>query len=176
MATEQTDEQSAMPRWRSSHAHQVDPVCRRMGRRKDPSARDAETGRGTGMGGLTVRVELGGSGLGHFDSTIIFEAVVAGCPRVAAFLSIHNRTVWMIDAFGSRGFRKQVVPNLTSMEHCKLLPHRARFGFGRHGIADAGGSRRRRLRRERRGGLPASRHAGGQQCRSQGPRRQRGCV
>ena len=24
--------------------------------------------------------------------------------------------VWMIDAFGSRGFRKQVVPNLTSMD------------------------------------------------------------
>jgi hypothetical protein len=24
--------------------------------------------------------------------------------------------VWMIDAFGSRGFREQVVPNLTSMD------------------------------------------------------------
>jgi hypothetical protein len=37
-------------------------------------------------------------------------------PEVAAFLSIHNMTVWMIDPFGSRGFRKQVVPNLTSMD------------------------------------------------------------
>jgi alkylation response protein AidB-like acyl-CoA dehydrogenase len=68
------------------------------------------------MGGVTVREELGGSGLGRFDSTIIFEALATGCPRVAAFLSIHNMTVWMIDAFGSRGFREQVVPNLTSMD------------------------------------------------------------
>ena len=68
------------------------------------------------MGGVTVREELGGSGPGRFDSTIIFEALATGCPRVAAFLSIHNMTVWMIDAFGSRGFRKQVVPNLTSMD------------------------------------------------------------
>jgi alkylation response protein AidB-like acyl-CoA dehydrogenase len=37
-------------------------------------------------------------------------------PRVAAFLSIHNMTVWTIDAFGSRGFRKQVLPNLTSLD------------------------------------------------------------
>ena len=68
------------------------------------------------MGGVTVREELGGSGLGRFDSTIIFEALATGCPRVAAFLSIHNMAVWMIDAFGSRGFREQVVPNLTSMD------------------------------------------------------------
>ena len=56
------------------------------------------------MGGVSVREELGGSGLGRFDSTIIFEALATGCPRVAAFLSIHNTAVWMIDAFGSRGF------------------------------------------------------------------------
>jgi alkylation response protein AidB-like acyl-CoA dehydrogenase len=68
------------------------------------------------MGGVTVREELGGSGLGRFDSTIIFEALATGCPRVAAFLSIHNMAVWMIDALGSRGFREQVVPNLTSMD------------------------------------------------------------
>jgi alkylation response protein AidB-like acyl-CoA dehydrogenase len=68
------------------------------------------------MSGVTVRVELGGSRLGRFDSTIIFETLATGCPRVAAFLSIHNMTGWMIDAFGPRGFRKQVVPNLTSMD------------------------------------------------------------
>jgi hypothetical protein len=45
------------------------------------------------MGGVTVREELGGSGLGRFDSTIIFEALATGCPRVAAFLSIHNMAV-----------------------------------------------------------------------------------
>jgi hypothetical protein len=102
-----------------------------------------------GMGGVTVGESLGGSGLGRFDSTIIVEELATGCPSVAAFLSIHNMAVWMIDAFGSRGFREQVVPNVDG-QHCKLLRHRARFGFGRRGIADAGGSRGRRVRRERR--------------------------
>ena len=37
-------------------------------------------------------------------------------PEGVAFLSIHNMAVWKIDAFGSRGFREQVVPNLTSMD------------------------------------------------------------
>jgi alkylation response protein AidB-like acyl-CoA dehydrogenase len=69
-----------------------------------------------GMGGVTVREELGGSGLGRLDSTIIFEGLATGCPSVAAFLSIHNMAVWMIDAFGSPAFREEVVPSLASMD------------------------------------------------------------
>ena len=68
------------------------------------------------MGGVTVREELGGSGLGRLDSTIIFEGLATGCPSVAAFLSIHNMAVWMIDAFGSPAFREEVVPSLASMD------------------------------------------------------------
>jgi alkylation response protein AidB-like acyl-CoA dehydrogenase len=67
------------------------------------------------MGGVTVRVGLGDRDLAA-STQRSSEALATGCPRVAAFLSIHNMTVWMIDAFGSRGFRKQVVPNLTSMD------------------------------------------------------------
>jgi alkylation response protein AidB-like acyl-CoA dehydrogenase len=72
------------------------------------------------MSGVTVRVELGGSGLGRFDSTIIFEALATGCPRVAAFLSIHNMTVWMIDAFGSRGFASKSSEPDVDGQHCQL--------------------------------------------------------
>ena len=37
-------------------------------------------------------------------------------PERAAFLSIHNMAVWMIDAFGSPAFREEVVPSLASMD------------------------------------------------------------
>jgi alkylation response protein AidB-like acyl-CoA dehydrogenase len=68
------------------------------------------------MGGITVDESMGGSGLGRVESTTIFEALATGCPSVAAFLSIHNMAVWMIDAFGSLEFRRQVVPGLAAMD------------------------------------------------------------
>jgi alkylation response protein AidB-like acyl-CoA dehydrogenase len=68
-----------------------------------------------GMGGVTVQESFGGSGLGRIESTIIFEALATGCPSIAAFLSIHNMAVWMIDAFASKEFRQKVVPDLTAM-------------------------------------------------------------
>jgi len=69
-----------------------------------------------GMGGVTADESLGGSGLGRLEAAIIFEALATGCPSVAAFLSIHNMAVWMIDAFGSTEFRQRVVPDLVAME------------------------------------------------------------
>ena len=70
-----------------------------------------------GMGGITVDENMGGSGLGRIEATTIFEALATGCPSVAAFLSIHNMAVWMIDAFGSTaGSRQRVVPGLTAMD------------------------------------------------------------
>ena len=69
-----------------------------------------------GLGGVTVGERFGGSGLTRLDSTLIFEALATGCPSVAAFLSIHNMAVWMIDAFASDDFRAEVVPRLVTME------------------------------------------------------------
>src|SRR5277367_67020 len=44
-----------------------------------------------GMGGVTVRDEFGGSGLGRLDSTLIFEALATGCPRVAQSRRLPHR-------------------------------------------------------------------------------------
>mgnify|MGYP000226990841 CR=1 FL=1 len=43
-----------------------------------------------GFGGLNVREEAGGSGLGRLDATLVFEGLSEACASVAAFLSIHN--------------------------------------------------------------------------------------
>ena len=43
-----------------------------------------------GMGGITVREDVGGSGLERMDAALIFEALSTGCPTIAAYISIHN--------------------------------------------------------------------------------------
>src|ERR1043166_5848679 len=53
-----------------------------------------------GFGAITVREDVGGSGLSRLDSTIIFEELAQGCPSTEAYISIHNMAAWMIDAFG----------------------------------------------------------------------------
>ena len=70
-----------------------------------------------GMGAVYVRDDVGGSGLGRLDATLIFEALATGCPTVSAFLSIHNMASWMIDAYGSPEQRRRFLPRLATMEH-----------------------------------------------------------
>ncbi len=69
-----------------------------------------------GFGGIYVRDDVGGSGLGRLDAVLIFEALARACPAFSAFISIHNMTAWMIDRFGSEAQRQTFVPKLTSME------------------------------------------------------------
>ncbi len=69
-----------------------------------------------GMGGIYVREEFGGSGLGRLDSALIFEALATGCPSVSAYISIHNMCAGMIDRFGSAEQQQRYLPQLTSME------------------------------------------------------------
>ncbi len=69
-----------------------------------------------GMAGIYVREDVGGSGLGRLDATLIFEALAYGCPSVGSFISIHNMCAWMIDCFGSEGQRNKWLPKLTTME------------------------------------------------------------
>ena len=69
-----------------------------------------------GMGGIYIAEEVGGSGLSRLAATLIFEALATGCPTVAAYISIHNMTAWMIDAFGSQQQRAQWLPKLCTME------------------------------------------------------------
>jgi alkylation response protein AidB-like acyl-CoA dehydrogenase len=69
-----------------------------------------------GFGGIYVRDDVGGSGLSRLDAVIIFEALAKGCPSIAAYISIHNMCVWMIDQFGSNEQRKRWAPKLVSTE------------------------------------------------------------
>ncbi|MFT4097679.1 MAG: isobutyryl-CoA dehydrogenase [Rhodoblastus sp.] len=69
-----------------------------------------------GMGGVYIRDDVGGSGLGRLDAALIFEALATGCPTIAAYISIHNMCAWMIDSFGSDEQRHKWLPDLCTME------------------------------------------------------------
>jgi len=69
-----------------------------------------------GMAAIYVRDDVGGSGMTRLDGVRIFEQLARGCPAVAAYLSIHNMCVWMIDEFGTQEQREQWIPRLASME------------------------------------------------------------
>ncbi|MEP1698551.1 MAG: acyl-CoA dehydrogenase family protein [Paracoccaceae bacterium] len=69
-----------------------------------------------GFGGLNVSEESGGADLTRLDATLVYEGLSASCASVAAFLSIHNMCVRMIDAFGSDDLKAQILPNALSME------------------------------------------------------------
>jgi alkylation response protein AidB-like acyl-CoA dehydrogenase len=61
-----------------------------------PSDVVRETGA-LGLGGIYIRDDVGGSGLGRMDAVLIFEALARACPAFSAFISIHNMAAWMID-------------------------------------------------------------------------------
>ncbi len=69
-----------------------------------------------GMGGIYVRDDVGGSGLGRLDAALIFEALASGCPSTASFISIHNMVASMIDRFGSDEIRQRFLPELCTFE------------------------------------------------------------
>ena len=69
-----------------------------------------------GLGGIYVREEFGGTGLSRSDTVAIFEELAKGDPAVAAYISIHNMVVWMIDTYGDDAQRSQWLPTLTAME------------------------------------------------------------
>ncbi|WP_125609727.1 acyl-CoA dehydrogenase family protein [Specibacter cremeus] len=68
-----------------------------------------------GMGGIYVSEDFGGSGLSRRDAALIFEELAKADPTTAAYLSIHNMVVWMVDAFGNEEQRAAWVPELASM-------------------------------------------------------------
>ncbi|MDI3329363.1 MAG: acyl-CoA dehydrogenase family protein [Micrococcus sp.] len=76
----------------------------------------AEAGE-LGLGGIYVDEEHGGAGLDRKDAILIFEELAKADPALAAYISIHNMVVWMIDSFGTDEQRAQWVPQLATMEH-----------------------------------------------------------
>jgi len=69
-----------------------------------------------GLGGIYVREEAGGTGLGRLDATLVFEALAMACPSVSAFLSIHNMGAWMVDNFAHPTLRERLLPPVLAME------------------------------------------------------------
>ncbi|WP_414686203.1 acyl-CoA dehydrogenase family protein [Microbacterium sp. LMI12-1-1.1] len=80
-----------------------------------------------GLGGIYARDDLGGSGLSRSDAAAIFEELAQGDPAIAAYISIHNMVVWMIDTYGSDAQRSEWLPLLTSMS-----------GFGSYCLTEPG--------------------------------------
>ena len=80
-----------------------------------PSNVIRETGA-LGFGGIYIREDVGGSGLGRLDAVLIFEALAAACPGFSSMISIHNMAAWMVDMFGSDEQRQRLLPKMTSFE------------------------------------------------------------
>lgn len=80
-----------------------------------------------GLGGIYVREDVGGTGLGRRDAVAIFEELAQGDPSVAAFVTIHNMVAWMIDTYGSDAQRRRFLPELTAMR-----------GFGSYCLTEPG--------------------------------------
>lgn len=69
-----------------------------------------------GMGGIYIKEEFGGSAMPRTDAVLIFEELAKADPTIAAYISIHNMVVWMIDTFGNDEQRAKWVPPLASMD------------------------------------------------------------
>lgn len=69
-----------------------------------------------GFGGLYVRDDVGGMGLGRLETSVIFEQLSTGCVSTTAYLSIHNMCAWMVDTFGTEEQRQKWCPSLVSMD------------------------------------------------------------
>ncbi|KAG0307177.1 Isobutyryl-CoA dehydrogenase, mitochondrial [Dissophora globulifera] len=69
-----------------------------------------------GFGGLYTREDVGGSGLGRLDTSVVFEALATGDVSTTAYLTLHNMCSWMIDEFGNEEQRQRYLPRITSME------------------------------------------------------------
>jgi alkylation response protein AidB-like acyl-CoA dehydrogenase len=69
-----------------------------------------------GMAAIYCREDVGGSELRRLDAVRIFEQLATADPTIAAFLSIHNMSAWMVDTYGTAEQRKSWMPRLASME------------------------------------------------------------
>jgi alkylation response protein AidB-like acyl-CoA dehydrogenase len=69
-----------------------------------------------GMAGMYVREDVGGSGLSRLDAVLVMEALAAGCPSIASYISIHNMVAGMIDKFGNQAQRQFFLPRLCRMD------------------------------------------------------------
>eukprot|EP00951_Prasinocladus_malaysianus_P025246 scaffold220725_cov48-Prasinocladus_malaysianus.AAC.2 len=69
-----------------------------------------------GFGGIYVKEDVGGCGMGRLDAAVVFEALSYGDVSVTAYLTIHNMVCYMLDAFGSEEQRQKYLPGLVTMD------------------------------------------------------------
>ncbi|MEO6533780.1 MAG: acyl-CoA dehydrogenase family protein [Pseudolysinimonas sp.] len=69
-----------------------------------------------GLGAICVDERFGGSGLSRSDAVRLFEQLAEGDTTIAAYISIHNMVVGMIDRHGDDRQRAEWVPTLATME------------------------------------------------------------
>ncbi|OGV28150.1 MAG: acyl-CoA dehydrogenase [Legionellales bacterium RIFCSPHIGHO2_12_FULL_37_14] len=69
-----------------------------------------------GMGAMNVSLSNGGSGLSRLDGAIIYEQLATGCISTAAYLSIHNMVVCVIDKYANSALNYRYKSKLASME------------------------------------------------------------
>ncbi|RZI94603.1 MAG: acyl-CoA dehydrogenase [Microbacterium sp.] len=69
-----------------------------------------------GVGGISVREDMGGSALARRDAVAVYEALATGDPSIAAYISIHNMVAWMIDTYGDQAQRERWLPGLVTMD------------------------------------------------------------
>ena len=69
-----------------------------------------------GLAAIYVPEDQGGTGLSRLDATLVFEALSAACPSVAAFLSIHNMCTNMVAKYGTDTAKAEWLAPLISME------------------------------------------------------------
>src|SRR5271156_5084414 len=92
MSAELTDEQSAMREMALEFARtRLAPFAGEWDAKKTLPLETLKEAAALGMGGVTARDEFGGSGLGRLDSTLIFEALATGCPRVTQSRRLPHR-------------------------------------------------------------------------------------
>jgi len=70
-----------------------------------------------GLGGISVREDVGGSAFARQDAVAVYEALAMGDPSIAAYISIHNMVAWMIDRYGDDAQRRHWLPRLVTMAH-----------------------------------------------------------
>ncbi len=69
-----------------------------------------------GLGGIYVREDVGGAGLGRTEAVAIFEELAQGDPAIAAYITIHNMVAWMLDTYGDAAQRERWLPSMTTMD------------------------------------------------------------
>ena len=112
-----TEEQAAIRQMAQDFAREeIAPFALEWDREKHFPVETIRNAGALGMGAIYVRDDIGGTGLGRIESALIIEALAAGCPAVASYISIHNMCAWMIDRFGNQQQRKQWLPGLVTME------------------------------------------------------------